>query len=76
MQLTRCIKNMGDAVTHDEPILEISTDLVDSEIPCPIDDTLVETWCVGNAETDQRDRRCPAATWTETGRLTSAAPSE
>ena len=40
--LVRWIKCTGETVEQDEPILEISTELVDTEIPCPIDGTLVE----------------------------------
>ncbi len=33
--ITRWLKNVGDAVALDEPLLEISTDKVDTEIPSP-----------------------------------------
>lgn len=33
--LTKWLKKVGDAVTRDEPLFEISTDKVDSEIPSP-----------------------------------------
>ncbi len=33
--VTKWLKNVGDAVERDEPLLEISTDKVDSEIPAP-----------------------------------------
>ena len=36
------LKQLGDAVERDEPILEISTDKVDAEIPAPASGTLVE----------------------------------
>ena len=36
------LKQVGDAVERDEPILEISTDKVDAEIPAPSSGTLVE----------------------------------
>ena len=39
--VTRWLKQVGDAVTADEPILEISTDKVDTEIPAPASGTLV-----------------------------------
>ena len=35
-------KNVGDFVKKDEVLLEISTDKVDSEIPSPIEGTLIE----------------------------------
>ena len=39
--VTRWLKQVGDQVTADEPILEISTDKVDTEIPAPASGTLV-----------------------------------
>src|SRR3954471_12225226 len=33
--VTRWLKNVGDTVEVDEPLLEISTDKVDTEIPSP-----------------------------------------
>jgi pyruvate dehydrogenase E2 component (dihydrolipoamide acetyltransferase) len=36
------LKKVGDAVERDEPILEISTDKVDAEIPSPVAGTLAE----------------------------------
>jgi pyruvate dehydrogenase E2 component (dihydrolipoamide acetyltransferase) len=40
--VTRWLKNVGDAVEMDEPLLEVSTDKVDTEIPSPIAGTLTE----------------------------------
>jgi pyruvate dehydrogenase E2 component (dihydrolipoamide acetyltransferase) len=40
--LTRWLKKLGDRVERDEPLLEISTDKVDSEIPSPAAGTLKE----------------------------------
>ncbi|CAB4866650.1 unannotated protein [freshwater metagenome] len=34
--VTRWLKNVGDAVAIDEPLLEVSTDKVDTEIPSPV----------------------------------------
>ena len=34
--VTRWLKNVGDRVEVDEPLLEVSTDKVDTEIPSPI----------------------------------------
>ena len=33
--VTRWLKNVGDSITVDEPLLEVSTDKVDTEIPSP-----------------------------------------
>ncbi|GAA1866892.1 hypothetical protein GCM10009751_26340 [Myceligenerans crystallogenes] len=38
--VTRWLKNVGDAVAVDEPLLEVSTDKVDTEIPSPVAGTL------------------------------------
>jgi 2-oxoglutarate dehydrogenase E2 component (dihydrolipoamide succinyltransferase) len=40
--ITRWMKQVGDTVSRDEPIFEISTDKVDAEIPSPAAGTLVE----------------------------------
>ncbi|MBO0920998.1 2-oxoglutarate dehydrogenase, E2 component, dihydrolipoamide succinyltransferase [Cellulomonas sp. zg-ZUI222] len=40
--VTRWLKNVGDSVEVDEPLLEISTDKVDTEIPSPVAGTLQE----------------------------------
>ena len=40
--VSQWLKQVGDAVDRDEPILEISTDKVDAEIPAPNSGTLVE----------------------------------
>jgi len=40
--VTRWLKNVGDTVIIDEPLLEVSTDKVDTEIPSPVAGTLQE----------------------------------
>src|SRR5215217_2876058 len=40
--VTRWLKQVGDAVEADEPLLEVSTDKVDTEIPSPVAGTLLE----------------------------------
>ncbi len=40
--VTRWLKNVGDTVEVDEPLLEVSTDKVDTEIPSPVAGTLEE----------------------------------
>ncbi|WP_304439891.1 biotin/lipoyl-containing protein, partial [Cellulosimicrobium sp. I38E] len=34
--VTRWLKSVGDTVAVDEPLLEVSTDKVDTEIPSPV----------------------------------------
>ena len=48
--VTRWLKEVGDEVTADEPLLEVSTDKVDTEIPAPVAGTLLEI-TVGEDET-------------------------
>lgn len=40
--VTRWLKSVGDSVEVDEPLLEVSTDKVDTEIPSPVAGTLQE----------------------------------
>jgi Pyruvate/2-oxoglutarate dehydrogenase complex, dihydrolipoamide acyltransferase (E2) component, and related enzymes len=35
--ILKWLKSEGDSVTLDEPILEIATDKVDSEVPSPVE---------------------------------------
>ncbi len=39
--VTRWLKKVGDSVQADEPLLEVSTDKVDTEIPAPVAGTLL-----------------------------------
>lgn len=48
--VTRWLKSVGDSVEADEPLLEVSTDKVDTEIPAPTSGTLLEI-VVGEDET-------------------------
>src|SRR4029077_7138041 len=40
--VTRWLKQVGDQVAVDEPLLEVSTDKVDTEIPSPVAGTILE----------------------------------
>src|ERR1051325_5045975 len=40
--ITKWLKKLGDKVERDEPLFEISTDKVDSEIPAPASGTIQE----------------------------------
>ncbi|MFI1012447.1 2-oxoglutarate dehydrogenase, E2 component, dihydrolipoamide succinyltransferase [Streptomyces sp. NPDC020965] len=48
--VTRWLKEVGDSVEADEPLLEVSTDKVDTEIPAPTSGVLLEI-VVGEDET-------------------------
>ena len=50
--ITKMVVDAGSAVEADEPIVEIATDKVDSEVPAPEDGTLVE-WCVAEGDVVQ-----------------------
>ena len=40
--ITSWLKEVGDTIEADEPVLEIATDKVDSEVPSEVDGKLVE----------------------------------
>ena len=40
--ITRWFKQVGDTVRLDEPLYEVSTDKVDSEVPSPLEGVLLE----------------------------------
>ena len=40
--ITRWFKQVGEQVAEDEPLFEVSTDKVDSEVPSPVAGTLTE----------------------------------
>ncbi|MFH9679993.1 2-oxoglutarate dehydrogenase, E2 component, dihydrolipoamide succinyltransferase [Streptomyces globisporus] len=48
--VTRWLKEVGEEVAEDEPLLEVSTDKVDTEIPAPVAGVLLEI-VVGEDET-------------------------
>ena len=50
--VTRWLKQVGDPVEVDEPLVEVSTDKVDTEIPSPVAGTVLEI-SVGEDETVQ-----------------------
>ena len=50
--ITKLVVESGSSVEADDPIVEIATDKVDSEVPAPEDGTLVE-WCVAEGDVVQ-----------------------
>ncbi|MGA2209120.1 MAG: biotin/lipoyl-containing protein, partial [Acidimicrobiales bacterium] len=40
--IIKWLKNVGDAVAHDEPLFEVSTDKVDSEVPSSAEGVITE----------------------------------
>ncbi|MEV1333068.1 2-oxoglutarate dehydrogenase, E2 component, dihydrolipoamide succinyltransferase [Micromonospora costi] len=64
--VTRWLKQVGDSVEVDEPLLEVSTDKVDTEIPSPVAGTLLE---IKVAEDETAEVGAPLA-------VIGAAPAE
>ncbi|GIJ25448.1 dihydrolipoamide acetyltransferase component of pyruvate dehydrogenase complex [Micromonospora qiuiae] len=50
--VTRWLKQVGETVEVDEPLLEVSTDKVDTEIPSPVAGTLLEIKVAEDETTD------------------------
>src|SRR4029450_1325112 len=50
--ITKWFKQVGDQVTEDEVLFEVSTDKVDSEVPSPVSGYLVETTVPEGAPVD------------------------
>ena len=69
--VTRWLKAVGDTVEVDEPLLEISTDKVDTEIPSPVAGTLQEI-LVQEDETDRKSTRLNSS-HTDISRMPSSA---
>ncbi|MGV9283291.1 2-oxoglutarate dehydrogenase, E2 component, dihydrolipoamide succinyltransferase [Streptomyces sp. NPDC003730] len=70
--VTRWLKSVGDSVEADEPLLEVSTDKVDTEIPAPTSGTLLEI-VVGEDETAEVGAKL--AVIGEAGAAPAAAPA-
>ena len=77
--VTRWLKNVGDRVEVDEPLLEVSTDKVDTEIPSPVAGTLQEilaqeddTVPVGADLAVIGDGERPGLRWRRAGRRVAA----
>ena len=70
--ITKLVVDAGAGVEADEPIVEIATDKVDSEVPAPEDGTLVE-WCV--AEGDVVQVGAVIARYNVGGEAADAAPA-
>ena len=72
--VSRWLKKVGEAVKRDEPILEISTDKVDAEIPAPAAGVLVEIK-VGEGTTVEV-QTVIAVIETDAGAVAAAPPAE
>jgi 2-oxoglutarate dehydrogenase E2 component (dihydrolipoamide succinyltransferase) len=86
--VTRWLKQEGDHVDADEPLLEVSTDKVDTEVPSPASGTLLsikvaedetvdvgaELAVIGDADGSAADSAAPAAA--EAAAASAEAPAE
>ena len=70
--ITKWFKAVGDAVAEDEPLFEVSTDKVDSEVPSPTAGTLVE---IKVAEGETVDVGVVLAVIGDAGSAPTAAPA-
>ncbi|MEV8305901.1 2-oxoglutarate dehydrogenase, E2 component, dihydrolipoamide succinyltransferase [Streptomyces flavidovirens] len=71
--VTRWLKEVGEEVAEDEPLLEVSTDKVDTEIPSPAAGTLLEI-LVGEDETAEVGAKL--AVIGDKGAAPAAAPAQ
>ncbi len=72
--ITKWLKQVGDAIAQDEPLLEISTDKVDTEIPSPGDGVVAEI-LVAEGETVDVGTRLAVIGPAETGPVTADGPA-
>ncbi|MFE9607683.1 2-oxoglutarate dehydrogenase, E2 component, dihydrolipoamide succinyltransferase [Streptomyces sp. NPDC006012] len=70
--VTRWLKSVGDSVEADEPLLEVSTDKVDTEIPSPVAGVLLE---IAVAEDETAEVGAKLAVVGAPGAAPAAAPA-
>ncbi len=70
--ITQWLKSVGDTVSVDEPLLEVSTDKVDTEVPSPVAGVLLE---IRAEEDDTVDVGDVIAVIGEAGESTAATPA-
>src|SRR5690606_9052238 len=73
--VTRWLKQVGDTVEVDEPLLEISTDKVDTEVPSPVAGTVLEI-TVGEDETVEVGSQLAVIGTPSEGGAAQAAPQQ
>jgi pyruvate dehydrogenase E2 component (dihydrolipoamide acetyltransferase) len=74
--VTRWLKAVGEEVTADEPLLEVSTDKVDTEIPSPVSGTLLEITVNEDETVDVGAQLALIGTGTAGGSSAPAAPEQ
>ena len=70
--ITQWFKNVGDVVNADEPLFEVSTDKVDTEVPSPVSGVVTE---IRAAEGDTIDVGVIVAVVANEGEVPAAAPA-
>src|SRR5262245_18561553 len=70
--ITRWFKQVGDTVAADEPLFEVSTDKVDSEVPAPTAGVLSE---ITVPEGETVDVGAKLAVISDSGSASAAAPA-
>ena len=72
--VTKWLKQVGDTIAQDEPLLEISTDKVDTEIPSPGEGVVTEI-LVAEGETVEVGTRLAVIGPADTGPVTADGPA-
>src|SRR5580658_9852476 len=75
--IIKWLKKVGDEVAHDEPLFEVSTDKVDSEVPSSLEGVLTEILVEEGATVDIGTRLAVIGDASDTGSAPApAAPAE
>ncbi|MGH3479893.1 MAG: biotin/lipoyl-containing protein, partial [Nocardioidaceae bacterium] len=74
--VTRWLKQVGETVAVDEPLLEVSTDKVDTEIPSPVAGTVVEIKVAEDETVEVGTVLATVGTDAESGGADSASASD
>jgi 2-oxoglutarate dehydrogenase E2 component (dihydrolipoamide succinyltransferase) len=74
--IIKWLKNVGDTVAHDEPLFEVSTDKVDSEVPSSLEGVLTEILVEEGATVDIGTRLAVIGAAGEAPAPVPAAPAE
>ena len=67
--VTRWLKKVGDTVAVDEPIVEISTDKVDTEVPSPVAGVIEEIFVPVCLDYIYESSLCNTREWSKTCNL-------
>jgi pyruvate dehydrogenase E2 component (dihydrolipoamide acetyltransferase) len=74
--IIKWLKNVGDTVAHDEPLFEVSTDKVDSEVPSSLEGVLTEILVEEGATVDIGTRLAVIGAASDAAASVPAAPAE